>query len=452
MQYFSLRPPAVVFLVVLCAFLAGPPCSADVPIFSDSFRPTSPDHNPGSPVDGAKLERGHGRWQSTPGLFFDDGKVKGGGPAEYARFSFAPLNHQASARVFLEAHLDPGANGWSGVGFTNGEEGPLPSVGQLWMKIDDRGRIEVRADGASNKLFKDSHQNPAFIEGMNEVRLEYNRRTNTARAWLNGVELPLSNLDKNGFLPDIQAVAFQLRDDGAGLKVVGGEPGSGGILVGMNDAFLGDEFTVGPGRGIQDGDPLAGVPVQYGTETWAASSSVGFLQGYASNIAIGKAVAGLPYDPDDHPGYAVSSVEALVNPADSDWIGIGFSSDGSTAFTAPGAGQVWARVFSSGRLQILADGALPESFRRGGDQSRLLRGRPPVQGLIQPHRGINPGRPGEVELGIDPVTVFVDTTSFTPMIAYAGFQAKELAGSPQQTNSRWTTSRSCSARRFRCWR
>ena len=32
------------------------------------------------------LERGYGRWEGTSGLYFDDGKVKGGGANEHARF------------------------------------------------------------------------------------------------------------------------------------------------------------------------------------------------------------------------------------------------------------------------------------------------------------------------------------------------------------------------------
>ena len=287
------------------------PARADVPLFADSFQPHTPDHQPGKPVHGAKLERGYGRWEGTSGLYFDDGKVKGGGANEHARFNFAPLNHQSSTRVFVEARLDPGSNGWSGVGFTNGEDGPLPNVGQLWMKIDDRGRIEVRADGASNKLFKDSQQNPAYIPGMNKVRLEYNRRLNSARAWLNGVELPLGNLDKNGFVPDIHAVAFQLKDNGGGLKAkrVGG-PGGGGILTGVVSAFLGDEFTtvqVGA-EGNHEGDPLNGVLAQVGNEYWTATSSVGFGADYATNIGLSDAIATLPYNPDDQLGFAASSI------------------------------------------------------------------------------------------------------------------------------------------------
>ena len=428
MNRLSSRLLVLSFLSLLAIW--SPLCHADVPIFADSFRPTAPDHLPGDPVHGAKLERGHGRWTSTSGLYFDDGKVKGGGPAEYARFSFAPLNHQRSARVFIEAYLDPGSNGWSGVGFTNGDDGPLPTVGQVWMKIDDRGRIEVRADGASNLLFKDSQQNPAYVPGMNKIRIEYNRRTNTARAWLNGAELPLGDLGGGGFVPDIQAVSFQLRDDGAGLKELGGDPGSGGILSGMVGAFLGDEFTTVPAaqyNGNHEGDPLDGVLAQVGNEYWTATSSVGFGANYATNIGLSDVIATLPFNPDDQPGFAASSIEAIVNAADADWVAFGFSQSSFGSFEQDGA--VWARLMRlTGELQVYALGTTYVLFDDQVVKPSTFASGIPVKLTYNRIDGSVRVDLGELDMGIDPVEVNLPAGTYPLLVSAGGFNAHKTGG------------------------
>lgn len=427
MFYFPSRPLATLLPVFLCLVATGAPCSADVPVFSDSFRPTAPDHTPGSPVDGAKLERGHGRWQSTPGLFFDDGKVKGGGAEEYARFSFVPENHSRSARVYFEASVDPGSNGWSGVGFTNGEDGPLSSVGQIWMKIDDRGRVEVRGDGASNQLFKDSQQNPAYVAGMNKIRLEYNRRTNAARAWLNGIELPLGPLDMHGFVPDIHKVAFQLRDNDGGLKTkVIGDSGIGGIVTGIVGAVLGDQFSTILRLGVDQGDPLGGVLSQIGSEYWSATPSVGFGQEYATNIDLGAAVATLPFNPGDYPGYAESSVEAIINPADATWVGIGFGkSPAGALFTH---GEIWALLRTTGQLQIFAKGTTHVLFNDLVVDPGVLTGGIPVKLTFNRIDGTARVDLGELNQGIPPTIVVVPQAILPLEISDGGFHAFRAGG------------------------
>lgn len=424
-----LRPTLLGFCFITLIFLVTTPVRGDVPIFGDSFKNTAPDHAHGSPVDGAKLERGHGRWKGTSGLYFDDGKVKGGGVAEHARFAFHPEQHQRSARVYFEAWLDPGSNGWSGIGFTNGEDGPLPNVGQLWMKIDDRGRIEVRADGASNKLYKDSHTHPAFVEGENLIRIEYNRRLNTARAWLNKVELPLGPLDKHGFVPDIQAVALQLRDNGGHLKgkSVGGS-GAGGTVVGLVGALIGDQFNVVlPNlQGRHEGDPLNDVATQFGGEVWWANSDTGFGPGYATNIDLGPAVALAPFDPADHPGYAESSVEAIVNPGDASWLALGFAAN--TNWSLKGSGTIWVQLFPSGAVRVRSLGTSQILYDGQPLDPGVFAGGLPVKLTFNRLTGATRVDFGEAELAIPSINVTVPAASLPLATVSAGFHAARGGG------------------------
>jgi hypothetical protein len=408
---------------------------ADVPIFGDSFRSSTPGHAPGSPVHGARLERGHGKWKGTSGLYFDDGRVSGGGVDEHVRFAFHPVEHQRSAVVYLEAWIDPGSNGWSGVGFTNGEHGPLPNTGQLWMKIDDRGRIEVRANGASNSLYKDSHTHPAYVEGENLIRIEYNRRLNTARAWINKTELLLGPVDKHGFVPDIQAVAFQLRDNGNNLtdgdstkrKSLGGS-GIGGILAGFDDAVVGDQFNVVDPlqQGHHEGDLLNGVATQFGDETWYANADAGFGPGYATNIGLGAVKVLAPFNPDDHPGYATASTEAIINPGDADWVGIGFASNATGSLN--GHGTVWAQFFATGVVKVRLFGITQTLYVDNHLDPAVFTGGLPVKLSFNRLTGAVLLEMGETTLGISPISVTVPSASLPLATVAAGFQAKRDVG------------------------
>jgi hypothetical protein len=425
MRALSLRPPVAVLSMLVLVSLVGSPCAADTPILADSFRPSTPGHGNGDPVDGATLERGHGRWRGTGGLYFQDGRVRGGGDREHARFRFMPIEHRGTAKVFIETALEPGRNGWAAVGFVTADHAPLTEVAQLWIKIDHNSRVVVGADGVSLKLYRDTAANPLVVQGANEVRLEYNRRTNSARAWLNGVELPLGDLDATGFVPSIEGVAFQLKNNDPTLKALDG-PGIGGVTTGVAGAVLGDQFTTGPGRGVVQGDPLDGVAVQFGTEVWSATPSVGFGPGYATNIGLDNCLATLPFDPDDQPGYAVSSIEAMVNPAREGLIAIGFSQPGAGSFTQDGA--VWARLLSTGVLQVYALGTSEVIFDDTVAEPEAFSGGIPIK--LAYHRLTGEVRVdlGELEMGIEPVIATLPAGVFPLTIGAGGFEAYRSGG------------------------
>ena len=426
------RSPQVVVLLSCLFFALAAVTSAhgQTPVVSDSFNPTSPDRQPGMPVDNAPIERGHGRWKATGGVSFAGGTAVGADESEFASFRFVPVDHQRSAIVVVETDIDPGSEGWVGVGFAGSELGPLPSKGELWVKLHHLGKVIVYADGARIKLYDDSHPNPAFVQGMNQVRLSYNRRLNAARAWLNGQELPLSDLSATGFAPDISSIAFHLwKIEGEGAGEGGGttpkeleEPLIGEITGGIEEAFLGESFTTTESDPRAPGLPLNGVSVEFGApELWQATPSVGFGPDYATNVGLGTVAAGLPFELADAPGFATSSVEALINPNKASWVAIGFASSATGGFEADG--ELWARLHDTGWLQVYADGTLHTLFDgQVVDPEKMAEG---VNLKISYNRLTGSVR---VWVNEDELNLTQGLGGYTPAISHAGFAAFREGG------------------------
>ena len=335
---------------------AAATASADLPVVGDSFQPTGGSRSPSAPLDGMPTQRGHRSWQATAGVTLEDGGLATSSPAEVAGLRFSFLDHPYAARGVIDAVIDPGPAGWVGVGFADTARTPLPQSGQVWVELSANGKLTVRADGSRHRLYKDSHPHPAFVEGPNRIRLQYDRATNSVRLWLNRVEIELEepDLDVFGFVPSIQLAGFQGHFQARGQKAVGAVIETFSVALGEED--LADTFTLGGVRGLAEGSALNGVPIETGGVTWSASSSTVLGVDSITNMgSINDPKAGIPFNPAEHPGYRTAAVEAVADLAGAGgWFGLGFTN--APAGSLWSSGLAWVMVQADGRVKVNIEG------------------------------------------------------------------------------------------------
>ena len=119
--------------------------------------------------------------------------------------------------------------------------------------------------------------------------------------------------------------------------------------------LVSDTFTnAKPHRMI--GDPLNGLQTEVGGRTWSATAGAGFGTNIFTNISTANShIAGVAFLPSDYPDRTSVTVEAVVDPTDSNWMAVGLASSLPSDYGT--YGQVWAQLRPNGRLFVKAKGA-----------------------------------------------------------------------------------------------
>lgn len=197
-----------------------------------------------------------------------------------------------------------------------------------------------------------------------------------------------------------------------------GYRGTGALIT---DFFNNDP----PNRELGDG--LNGLPVEVGGRTWNAVSGLGFAFGEITNLnTFASQVGGVPFDPDDHPTRRFATVEAKINPSQSEWIGLGFSRSARGHYWADG--QIWAFLRPNGRLKVAAQGT----------QHTLYDGFPGAQAganhlKLEYDRSANSVRAWLNGVTIPMANPDLDSRGFIPNIEFAGFHGFKGGGYPPQS-------------------
>ena len=187
-------------------------------------------------------------------------------------------------------------------------------------------------------------------------------------------------------------------------------------------ATIAERFTnFSPSREV--GDPLNGVAVQIGGRNWTAHPGFGFAPGALTNLNTnGSHVAGLPFGPGDFTQRR-ASVEALVDPGQGDWVGIGFSKSATGGYWSHG--QVWTLLRSNGLLGVGANGTahtLYSGFPTAYDPDG------PNRLKVEYDRVSNSVRLWLNGVPIQLANNDLDSLSFTPDITHVGIHAFKQGG------------------------
>lgn len=131
---------------------------------------------------------------------------------------------------------------------------------------------------------------------------------------------------------------------------------------GPGNLHIADTFSSG-------GGPLHGRLTEIGEATWVARSGARVSSGKVIDSA---AIGGVPFNPRTLPGNPIVEMSADVNPTNTGWNAVGFSSSDTRPFWA--AGQLWVNLrpqgsyFVHGDGQVLAQGTIPGSPTGGYHQ------------------------------------------------------------------------------------
>jgi hypothetical protein len=395
---------------IVLTVLDAPPALPS--LIADDFTNATPAQDPGDRLDGTLTPTGGRRWSARPSVVFGDGDITnvGSDASHVAGVPFVPSQHPNDPVATVEAMVTPRGGNWIGVGFSRSATREYWSDGQLWMLLWAGGAWNVLANGTAEEI-DDGRATVFFPDDFNHLKLQYDAGTERLDAWINDEHVVAGfNVASLRFTPDIRYAGFHLRNPSLSQRTmklddfavtVGGEPGP---QVAIQDGFT----NRSPDR--DPGDPLTGTVAEVGGTTWSA------LSGAISQVG------GVPFTPPA----GVSSVEADVVMAGSEWVGIGFSNRDRGGYWTHG--QAWMLLRPGGGFTVFGNGT----------QQVLLRGR--VQDYLP---NFNPAAWNRLRIDYDrarnAVSAWINgvlvvdqrALSFTPNIQHAGFHLYNLATGTQ---------------------
>lgn len=108
-------------------------------------------------------------------------------------------------------------------------------------------------------------------------------------------------------------------------------------------------------EGSTSGQNLNGSSTEVGGGTWSANGNTKFGNNdNVTGVSSTSAIAGLPFDPTSYSGEPVTRVSANIDPAGSNWVGLGFSSSAQGGYWSDG--QFWVLLRPAGTYKIWTDG------------------------------------------------------------------------------------------------
>ncbi len=346
----------------------------------------------GSALHGRPAEVGGVAWSARPSA-----EVGGGQAFDRLAIAGVPFDPNTTDRdptFAVAAQVNPTLSGWAGVGFANKPTNAYWSAGQVWVLLRPEGTYTALANGTAITLGTGTIPGTP-VNGFHSVEVRYRVERNETTVLINGVTV-LADLDL-GFTPDIQYAGLHLHgaaENGTKIDSFEVRRVSAPAAVLISDGFTGS-------------GALHGRLTDVGGVTWTARSGAVLSGG---TVTDGAAIAGLPLALPSFPG--LLTLEADVAPAGSEWAGIGFANQPTTAYWS--AGQLWVLLRPAGTYTVFANGT-----------------------AIQLATGTIPGAPisgfHHVELRLDraanTATVLLNGVTvltgqplgFTPAISHAGF-------------------------------
>jgi hypothetical protein len=186
-----LKMKTSLFSKILClGLLLVPALEAETLTYQDSFSHKA--EEAGSPLDSRSVGGGKASWEATPNAVL----VKGGGVRASDDNPFVGRVELPGTfkDVTVEADIYPAAKGWMSVGIGNGELGN-PNFGGLFLMVTAGGNYSLMfnpdsEDARSSKAvaLRSGRIRSWKADGMNTLKLVYNRETDTVSAFANGEE------------------------------------------------------------------------------------------------------------------------------------------------------------------------------------------------------------------------------------------------------------------------
>jgi hypothetical protein len=306
----------------------------------------------GDPLGGLISETGAAQWQATSTLLGFSAAAGGTNDDAIASVGFDAAGHTDYARYLVEAWVNPSqsGSGFIAVGFKSSALVPMWQQRQLVISLQPSGRVFVWAQDTD--IYSNINPHPAFKPEWNHVELEYDRLGNTARAWLNGVELSLNSFPA-GFTPDIQYAGFH------GNRV-GGYPNNELIVDSFAASLVGkiighDTFTLN-GTDRTEGALLNGLPAEIGNRAWQATQTeldVDAADGNATGSSgATSAIASIPVTSADYSSWRRVRIETMIDPTSSANAIVGFKGSATGAMWSDR--QLQANLLSNGKLVVRA--------------------------------------------------------------------------------------------------
>ncbi|MHA6480783.1 S-layer homology domain-containing protein [Paenibacillus sp. strain BS8-2] len=363
------------FIALLMVFSILPLYAAAQPLMSVEYPPVAvadalaingDDRTAGSALSSKTTSIGDKVWRSVSGLRFAQDEMNSSDSyitSDGVDHPYAYVPYNPSVETNIEADIVLQNSSWVAIGYSS-ENNYLWTTGQMWVYVAPTGTYQMYKNGMD--LVVTGQAVVSSGTDYTNVKLQYNKATETASLWINGVEVETDL--QIGEVGEINYAGFMITYPTASEQriknvVIRGEEQ-------QSLAIADDLSAADSNRSL--GSSLNGQFTPIAAEQWAASSQLVFAETagkqYVTSNAGGYPTAFVPYQPAGD----ATSVEADIVLGSEDWSAIGYASAAGEFWTA-GVGALWANINNNGTYRIYKNGVV---MIAGGDAVVSAAGNP----------------------------------------------------------------------------